>query len=72
LLGRLTGHQGGCYYSEPYRVGIMRTYNSMHSIADRRSIKVASYNVRGHLGTARIEYHDPNNMSTLTRSEILP
>jgi predicted DNA-binding protein with PD1-like motif len=46
----------------------MRTYNSMHSIADRRSIKVASYNVRGHLGTARIEYHDPNNMSTLTRS----
>jgi hypothetical protein len=46
----------------------MRTYNSMHSIPDRRSTKVAVYNVRAHLGTAETGCHDPNNLSTLTRS----
>ena len=41
---------------------------SIHTIADRRGTKAAFYSIRAHLGTAEIGYHDPNNLSTLTRS----
>jgi hypothetical protein len=46
----------------------MRTYNSMHSLAHKRSTKLSFCSIGTYVGRAEMQSHDRNEVSTLTGS----